>query len=120
MGCDILLKEEGVPLERITAHGGIFKTEGVAQSILAAALNTPVTVMNTAGEGGAWGMAVLANYLLCGKGASLEDYLESVVFKGQESKTVAPDPAEVQGFEAFEKRYTQGLPIVREAVKSLE
>ena len=121
VGCDIMLKEEGVKLDRITGHGGIFKTERVGQSYLAAALNVPVTVMKTAGEGGAWGMAVLADFLVSRKETdeSLEDYLEERVFKGQEGVTLAPDPADVAGFEAFTKRYVQGLPIVREAVTAL-
>ncbi len=119
-GCDILLKREGVALDRITGHGGIFKTEGVAQRFLAAAIGAPVTVMQTAGEGGAWGMAVLANYMLArGAGESLGDYLENRVFAGQKGVTVAPDPAEVAGFAQFAARYKEGLPIVREAVRSL-
>ncbi len=120
VGCDIMLKEEGVKLERITGHGGLFKTERVGQSYLAAAINAPVTVMKTAGEGGAWGMAVLANYRIEKGNETLEEYLENRVFKGQEGVTLAPDPADVAGFEEFAKRYTEGLPIVREAVKSLQ
>ena len=120
VGCDIMLKEEGVKLDRITGHGGLFKTERVGQSYLAAAINAPVTVMKTAGEGGAWGMAVLANYLIRRtKGESLESYLDEKVFKGQEGVTLAPDPADVQGFEDFAEKYVSGLPIVREAVHSL-
>lgn len=120
VGCDIMLKEESVGLDKITGHGGLFKTERVGQSYLAAALNVPVTVMKTAGEGGAWGIAILANYLLTkNEGESLEDYLEERVFKGQEGITLAPDPENVKGFEEFAKRYKDGLPIVREAVRSL-
>ena len=121
VGCDIMLKEENVRLDRITGHGGLFKTERVGQSFLAAALNVPVTVMKTAGEGGAWGMAILANYLIKKEaGESLEDYLENKIFVGQEGVTLAPDPADVAGFEQFEARYVEGLPIVREAVRSLK
>jgi len=119
VGCDILLDAEGVKLDRITGHGGIFKTEGVAQRILAAALNSPVTVLNTAGEGGAWGMAILANYLLHNE-KPLEEYLETEVFAGQEGKTVNPDPADVEGFHEFIRKYKDGLPVVREAVKRIE
>lgn len=119
-GCDIMLKEEGVRLDRITGHGGLFKTERVGQSILAAAINAPVTVMKTAGEGGAWGMAILANYLITKeKGESLEAYLDEKVFKGQEGVTLAPDPADVAGFEEFAKRYVRGLPVVRAAVEHI-
>ncbi len=121
VGCDIMLKEEGVKLDKITGHGGLFKTERVGQSYLAAAINAPVTVMKTAGEGGAWGMAILANYLITKKGGeSLEHYLDERVFAGQEGVTLAPDPADVAGFEEFTRRYVDGLPIVREAVHSLK
>ena len=121
VGCDIMLREEGVKLDRITGHGGLFKTERVGQSYLAAAINAPVTVMKTAGEGGAWGIAILANYMITKEeGESLEDYLENKVFAGQEGVTLAPDPANVEGFEKFAKRYVEGLPIVRQAVESLK
>lgn len=121
VGLDIMLREEGVRLDRITGHGGLFKTERVGQSYLAAAINAPVTVMKTAGEGGAWGIAILANYMIAkDRGESLEDFLERKVFAGQESVTLAPDPADVEGFENFAERYAAGLPIVREAVRSLK
>lgn len=121
VGCDIMLKEEGVKLDCITGHGGLFKTERIGQSYLAAAINAPVTVMKTAGEGGAWGMAILANYVVKkAEGEELADYLANKVFAGQEGITLAPDPADVAGFEEFSKRYVAGLPIVREAVKSME
>ncbi len=121
VGCDIMLKEEGVKLDRITGHGGLFKTERVGQSFLAAAIDAPVTVMQTAGEGGAWGMAVLANYRIKKRREeSLERYLDEQVFRGQEGVTIAPDPADVAGFEEFAARYVAGLPIVREAVYSLK
>ena len=121
VGCDIMLKEEGVKLDAITGHGGLFKTERVGQSYLAAAINAPVTVMKTAGEGGAWGIAILANYVVTKEaGESLEDYLENKVFAGQEGVTLAPDPEDVAGFEAFAKRYVAGLPIVRKAVECMK
>ncbi len=121
VGCDIMLKEEGVGLDRITGHGGLFKTERVGQSYLAAAINAPVTVMKTAGEGGAWGMAILANYLITKKkDEPLDKYLDERVFAGQEGVTLAPDPENVAGFEEFGRRYVAGLPIVREATKSLK
>ncbi|MBO5525336.1 MAG: FGGY-family carbohydrate kinase [Clostridia bacterium] len=120
VGCDIMLKEEGVKLDAITGHGGLFKTERVGQSFLAAAINAPVTVMKTAGEGGAWGMAILANYVIQKDGESLAEYLDEKVFKGQEGVTLAPDPADVAGFEEYAKRYVDGLPIVRQAVVSMK
>lgn len=121
MGCDIMLKKEGVKIDRITGHGGIFKTDRVGQAFLAAAINAPVTVMKTAGEGGAWGMAILANYRIQKEAEeSLEEYLDNKVFKGYEGITLSPDPEDVAGFEAFGQRYVEGLPIVREAVLSLK
>ena len=82
-GMDILLKEEGVRLDKILGHGGLFKTKGVGQKLLAGAIDTPVSVMETAGEGGAWGIAVLASYLVNKEaGESLEDYLNHKVFAG--------------------------------------
>lgn len=121
VGCDIMLKEEGVRLDSITGHGGLFKTPHVGQNYLAAAINAPVTVMKTAGEGGAWGIAILANYVITKeKGESLESYLEHKVFAGQEGVTLAPDPDDVAGFDAFAERYVKGLPIVRQAVKDMD
>ena len=120
-GCDILLKEEGVRLDAITGHGGLFKTERVGQSYLAAAIGAPVTVMKTAGEGGAWGIAILANYRVRKKeGQALAEYLDEEVFKGMDGVTLAPDPADVAGFETFAERYMAGLPVVREAVRCLK
>ena len=121
IGCDIMLKEEGVGLDRITGHGGIFKTERVGQSFLAAALGVPVTLMKTAGEGGAWGMAILANYLVQKRaGETLDDYLENRVFAGQEGVTLAPNADDERGFEQFIQRYKKGLPAVRAAVDGLD
>ena len=121
VGCDIMLKEEGVRLDAITGHGGLFKTEHVGQSYLAAAIGAPVTVMKTAGEGGAWGIAILANYSVRKKeGQPLAEYLDEEVFRGMEGVTLAPDPADVAGFEAFAKRYVAGLPVVREAVRCMK
>ncbi len=121
VGCDIMLKEEGVRLDAITGHGGLFKTERVGQSYLAAAINAPVTVMKTAGEGGAWGIAILANFVVTKTaGQGLAEYLDEKVFKGQEGVTLAPDPEDVAGFEAFARRYVKGLPIVRQAVKDMQ
>lgn len=120
-GLDILLKQEGVKVDTILGHGGLFKTKGVGQKILAAAVNAPVTVMETAGEGGAWGMALLAayrkNHL---QDETLEDYLSNRVFAGMKGETIEPDASDVAGFETFMKRYTKGLPIERAAVESLK
>lgn len=120
-GLDILLKEEGVKLDELMGHGGLFKTKGVGQKIMAAAVNTPVSVMETAGEGGAWGIALLASYMLNkAEGESLSQYLEEKVFSGQQSATIQPDATDVEGFDAFIKRYSKGLPIERAAVDFLK
>ena len=121
LGMDILLKDEGVKLDRLLGHGGFFKTEGVGQRYLAAAAGAPVTVMKTAGEGGPWGMAVLAAYLADGKHrfASLEEYLEKEIFAGQEGSTIAPTQEEIDGFEAFAAHYRAGLDIERAAVRDM-
>ena len=119
-GMDILLKEEGVKLDKILGHGGLFKTKGVGQNLLAGAINAPVSVMETAGEGGAWGIAVLASYLVNKEeGESLEDYLNNKVFAGQEGEEVLPDERDVQGFDEFMVRYKEGLAIERAAVEHL-
>ncbi len=119
-GLDILFKEEGVQADEVMGHGGLFKTKGVGQSIMAAAMDVPVTVMETAGEGGAWGIALLAAYMKEKKdGESLGDYLNNRVFAGEKGETLAPDPEDVKGFDAFLARYTEGLAIERAAVEHL-
>ena len=92
------------------AHGGFFKTPKVMQSILAAALDTPVTVMSTAGEGGAWGIALLACYMADGKGKSLEDFLDDEVFDKEAGITIEPDPEDVAGFNKYIELYKKVLP----------
>ena len=120
-GMDILLKEEGVKLDKILGHGGLFKTKGVGQNLLAGAINTPVTVMETAGEGGAWGIAVLASYLVNKEeGETLEAYLDNKVFACQNGETVEPDEKDVKGFDQFMERYKEGLAIERAAVEHLK
>jgi len=119
-GLDILLKQEGVKVDEIFGHGGLFKTEGVGQSILAGAINTAVSVMETAGEGGAWGIALLASYMINkAEGETLDDYLLKRVFAGQSCKTLYPNPDDVEGFDQFIERYVAGLPIERAAVDCL-
>ena len=119
IGLDILLKEEDVKIDSITGHGGLFKTKGVGQSILAAAMNAPISVMETAGEGGAWGMALLAAYMLFKKdGQSLGDYLDSRVFAERKSETMEPDPADVAGFEKYTKQYQACLAAEKAAVQA--
>ena len=121
VGNDLLIENEGVKVDSIWGHGGLFKTEGVGQRILAAALNTPVSVMKTASEGGAWGIAVLAAYMLQkGNGEALCDYLQNKIFAGAESVTLQPDASDVEGFQVFIERYKSGLVIERAAVDSLK
>jgi sugar (pentulose or hexulose) kinase len=121
LGMDILLKEEEVKLDEILGHGGFFKTKGVGQSIMAAALNTPVSVMETAGEGGAWGIALLASYMVNKKdNETLEEFLSHNVFVEQPGMRMSPDPKDTEGFEKFMVRYKKGLAIERAAVENLK
>lgn len=119
-GMDILVKEEKVQIDKMLGHGGFFLTRGVGQRVMAAAMQTPVFVMETAGEGGAWGIALLAAYMI-GKaeGQTLPDYLNAVIFHGEEGSVMQPDAADVEGFEAFMKDYKAGLAIERAAVEQL-
>lgn len=120
-GMDILLKEEGVKLDKIMGHGGLFKTKGVGQKIMAGAIDTPVSVMETAGEGGAWGIAILASYMKNKKDEqTLEEYLDKEVFAGQEGVEIQPDSEDVDGFDKFMERYTGCLEIERVAVDYLK
>lgn len=119
-GLDILMKQEGVEVDKLLGHGGLFKTKGVGQNIMAAAVNAPVSVMETAGEGGAWGMAILAAYMQKKEdGQELDTYLAKKVFQDNSGIEVQPDAADVEGFDTFIKRYTEGLAIERAAVQSL-
>lgn len=119
-GLDILFKQEHVELDELMGHGGLFKTKGVGQSIMAAAANVPVTCMETAGEGGAWGIALLAAYMINkAEGETLDTYLNEKVFAGQKGSTLVPDAADVEGFEAFMKGYVAGLPMERAAVETM-
>lgn len=121
VGLDILMKEEHVQVDQILGHGGLFKTKGVGQKILAGAIDAPVSVMETAGEGGAWGIALLASYMINKEeNETLEDYLDAKVFAGNAGTKMDPDPADVAGFEVFTDRYKKGLPIERAAVESLK
>ncbi len=120
VGNDILLKEERVKVDALMGHGGLFKTPVVGQRILAAALNAPVTVMDTASEGGPWGMAVLAAYMREREsGESLADYLDHKIFAGQTGSTVDPDAKDVEGFEKFIASYKAALPVQKAAVTSM-
>ncbi|MGN0343647.1 MAG: xylulokinase [Lachnospiraceae bacterium] len=120
-GLDILLKEEQVKIDCIYGHGGLFKTKGVGQSILAAAMDAPVAVMETAGEGGAWGIALLAEYMVSKEdGETLDAYLNNKIFAGETGTTMNPDPADVAGFDKFIELYKAGLPIEAAAVSAMK
>ena len=120
LGMDILAREH-VAVDRLLGHGGYFKTPEVGQRIMAAAMGAPVSVMETAGEGGPWGMALLAAYAVCKQpGQTLEDYLDQEIFAGQKSVTLAPDPEDVAGFEAFMARFKPALAVEQAAVAHVQ
>lgn len=118
IGNDILFNEEKIKVDRITGHGGLFKTQGVGQRILAAAINSPISVMETAGEGGAWGIALLGSYLVNNdRKQSLADFLDEKVFAGDAGVEIAPTAEDVAGFNAYIENYKAGLPIEEAAAK---
>lgn len=119
-GLNILFEKEGVKVDEIRGHGGFFKTREVGQKIMAAATTVPISVMETAGEGGAWGIALLAAYAINRQaGETLPDFLNTRVFAGKLGARVEPDPTDLSGYNEFMKRYTQGLAIERAAVEYL-
>lgn len=120
IGMDILVKEEKIQIDKILGHGGLFKTPGVGQRIMAAAMQAPVSVMETAGEGGAWGIALLAAYeVLREEDETLESYLADKVFAGKEGVRMEPDAGDVAGFEKFIERFKNGLSIEQEAIRKM-
>lgn len=119
-GLNLLTKEEGVKVDEMFGHGGFFKTKNVGQIIASAAIDAPVSVMETAGEGGAWGIALLALYMSqIESGLMLPEFLNGVVFKDQKGSKISASKEDVDGFEAFMDRYSKGLAIERAAVDSL-
>lgn len=118
IGMDVMTKDEGVAVDSLVGHGGIFTTPKVAQKILAAAFDTPIKVMSTAAEGGAWGMAVLADYLWHAD-QPLDEFLDARVFADAASTTENPDKGDVAGFEEFFDRFRKGLPIEHVAIESI-
>ena len=116
-----IMDREKVAIDEVYGHGGLFKTEGVGQNLLAAAIHAPVTVMETAGEGGAWGIALLAEYALSRtEGESLEDYLQNRVFAGMKKLTVSPDPEDEKGFDRYMERFMACIPAQKAAVEGLK
>ena len=116
LGMQMLREKEQVESDMLLGHGGFFKTPGVGQQILANALNVPISTMETAGEGGPWGMALLAAYMVRkAEGESMEDYLSNKVFANAKSVTIQPDPNGVAGFEAYLERYKAALAAEKAA-----
>ena len=117
IGNDILFNDEKVKVDRITGHGGLFKTKGVGQRVLAAAINSPISVMETAGEGGAWGIALLGSFLVNNPEAkTLAGWLEDCVFAGNTGEEIAPTAEDVAGFNKWIENYKRGLAIEQAAV----
>jgi sugar (pentulose or hexulose) kinase len=121
LGMDILVEKEKVHIDSILGHGGLFKTKEIGQRMVAAALNTPVTVMDSAGEGGAWGIALLAAFMLWKQqGEKLETFLSQKVFAGQKGSTLAPDEKDAASFKKFMERFAAGLAVERAAVDCMQ
>ena len=118
-GNDLLFGPEGVEVDRLTGHGGLFKTAGVGQRILSAALATPISVMETAGEGGAWGMALLADYAVNNpEGLSLADWLDTTVFADADAVTISASPDSIEGFNRYMENYKACIPVEQEAIRA--
>jgi sugar (pentulose or hexulose) kinase len=116
-----IMNREHVAIDCVYGHGGLFKTEGVAQNDLAAAIHAPVTVMETAGEGGAWGIALLADFMVNrAEDEALEDYLQNHVFSGMKQITVAPDPENEKGFDRYMERFVSCLPAQKAAASEFK
>ena len=121
IGLDILLKEENIKVDQILGHGGLFKTKGVGQKIVADATNVPIAVMETAGEGGAWGIALLASYMINKEdNETLDDFLDNKVFKDGSCEVISPEAKGVEGFEKFIELYKEGLAIEKAAVENMK
>lgn len=117
IGMDILLENERIEIDSLTGHGGFFKVPGIGQRVMAAALGVPVSVMATAGEGGPWGMAILAAYMANNNGKTLADYLSEDVFAGAECTAAEPIPSDAEGFKAFMRRYESCLAVEKAAAE---
>ena len=121
VGLNILLNQEHVKIDKLLGHGGLFKTKGVGQQILADAVDAPVSVMSTAGEGGAWGIALLASYMNNkAEDEALDDYLDAKVFAGQKGTKMDPDPKDVEGYNTFIERFKKTLPIMKAATETMK
>ena len=119
IGMDTLLEKENIKISETVAHGGIFKTPVIAQSVLAAVMKSSVTVMNTASEGGAWGMAVLATYLKSHNTMTLEEFLDQLVFKEVESSTVEPTPENIANYEFYIDKFVNAIKLPQDSHRYL-
>ncbi len=119
-GMDILFDKENVKIDSLTGHGGFFKTADVGLTVMSAAMHTPISALETAGEGGPWGMAVLASYMINGKGRKLEDFLNQDVFASAKARTVSANKEDIEGFNAFFERYTKGLAVEKAAIANVK
>ncbi len=121
LGMNILLDDEGIKLSKLLGHGGLFKTAIVGQRLMAGAMNVPVAVMETAGEGGAWGIALLASYMANKEnGESLEDYLNNKVFSENKGTTIEPYKEDVEGFNEYMKKYTKAIAVEKSAIENVK
>lgn len=119
VGMDILFEEEKVEIDTINGHGGFFKTPIVGQTMMAAALHTPISVLKTAGEGGAWGIALLASYLANKQDKTLQEFLSEKVFASSKASVIKPTKEDIAGFDAFFVNYKKGLAVEKAAVEHL-
>jgi len=119
-GMDILFNEENVKIDRLTGHGGFFKTQETGLMAMSSAMHTPISLMETAGEGGPWGMALLASFVINGNGKTLADYLDAEVFASAKSKTYEASDEDKEGFNAFFENYTAGLAVEKAATENLK
>ncbi|MCR5606354.1 MAG: ATPase [Treponema sp.] len=119
-GMDILFDNEHVKIDSLTCHGGFFKTADVGLKVMASAMHTSVSALETAGEGGPWGMALLASYLVNGNRMCLGEWLEKDVFASSKKTILTPEQSDVDGFNAFFENYKKGLPVLRAAVENIK
>ena len=119
-GMDILFDKENVKIDRLTGHGGFFKTQDAGLLAMSSAMHTPISLMETAGEGGPWGMALLASFVVNGNGRSLPDYLDQEVFVSAKSKSFEASQDDKEGFNSFFENYTAGLAVEKAAIENVK
>ena len=119
-GMNILFDQENVKIDRLTGHGGFFKTQEAGLTAMASAMHTPISLMETAGEGGPWGMALLASYTVNKNGLSLPDWLDQTVFANSSTKTFEASKEDIEGFNVFFENYTKGLAVEKAAIENVQ